>query len=252
MKPIFQQSPPLSGIIRGIFSVPLMVLLGLSLCSASLWAEPLVQMPKETGNWKIDVRSGEAAGPLAGSPVQGSQSSAPQQRQLKSIEVTLNGGIRRDQLEWSDGGKSELWRIGGVWIAKNSTGKDVMLHNIMGGGCVFDKWRAFESAQLEAFTRNASVKNVEYKGRPALAYEFKGAPMQPSGLGAPTVTEGSSAILITLWVDAETHYPIALKQPNLLYTFHFLDPSPVPLTPPQAYLDEMERYKHLSGVPVPR
>jgi hypothetical protein len=228
----------------------------LLLGSADVRAEPLVRMPDQTGSWKIDLRPANAPEPPAGNAAPIPQPAMPplqMLKELKSIEVTLGGGLRRDVLKWSDGSDTELWKINGKRIEINSSKRASVSPDFVSVGSLFGTWKAFEPAEFEPYTRDAVISTGEYKGKPAIIYENKrvtGLPTLPGA--APNAHASSITTLTKLWVDPDTHYPIALKDSETLYTFHFSDSPPVQLTPPQSCLDELDRYKRLSGVPVPR
>ena len=228
----------------------------LVLGGVSVRAEPLVRMPSLTGSWKIDLRPANVPEPppakaaKAARATQPAMPPPPMLKELKSIEVTLSGELRRDVLKWSDGTDTELWKINGKRIEINSSGRASVAPDFVSVGTLFGKWKAFEPAEFEPYTRDAVTSTGEYKGKPAIIYENKQLKGLPTLPGAPNAHATSVTTLTKLWVDPDTHYPLALIDSETLYTFHFSDSPPIQLTPPESSLDELDRYKRLSSMPV--
>ncbi len=219
--------------------------------SCSLRAEEsLIRMPDQTGNWKIDLQFGKIS-PAALSDL---LKANPNLKVISSIEVTLNKNIRRDRIKWMDGSVSEMWKINGKWVSLDSDG-NVHLQSgasLMGNSSPAT-WVAFEPAELEELTKDAAVSSGSYdKKQQATVYEVsKKLTRGPSpslgpgvGAGSGIKVEPMETTLHTLaWVDPETRRPLAIKDGEITYVFHFLSSPPEQLSPPQACLDELERYR---------
>lgn len=220
--------------------------------------ESLIRMPDQTGNWKIDLQFGKVS-PTALSDL---LKANPDVKVISSIEVALNKNIRRDRIKWMDGSVSEMWKINGRWISLDADGNvHLQSGTSMMGHSSPMTWLAFEPAELEQLTKDAAVSSGDYdKKQPSIIYEVNKklalGPAPPIGPGAGAdsgVKAGPMEITLhTLaWVDSETCRPLAIKDGEITYVFHFLDSPPEQLSPPQACLDELERYKQPSETVSP-
>ncbi len=139
--------------------------------------------------------------------------------------------------------------MNGHWIFRDSSGELTPLA-IFGGVDLGGRWKAFSAAELQQYTKDATVSDGLYKTRTARIYERQhtvtGTAISPGQEPKTTVIVDSH-----LWVDPETLYPIALMEQGVLYTFTFLNFTPVALTPPKEYAETLDRFLELSRSPSP-
>jgi hypothetical protein len=232
----------------------------LALClvfSASAHAQqPPVRMPQGNASWVVDIKplvkaDIENEDPMDEDSMVASDAGDAGLAVLKSIRVTQAGDLRRDELRWSDGRSTDLWFMGGKWVAELRTG-DIAALEIFGEFRPFRDWEIFSAAQLGRFTRGAVVSEAKFKGKPAILYATKLRRQQiPAGMmdGEDSSPEEYAA---RLWVDPATRLPLAIDNGELLYRFRFSNAPPEEIRPPEKFIAELKRYLRRSSVPKPQ
>jgi hypothetical protein len=218
--------------------------------------QPAVRMPRGNASWVVDIKPLVEADTEKEDPTDADSMIPPESTDaglavLKSIRVTQAGDLRRDELRWSDGRSTDLWFMGGKWVAELRTG-DIAALEIFGEFRPFRDWEIFSAAQLEGFTRGAAVSEAKFKGKPAILYatKLKRQPI-PAGMmdGDEPPPEEYAA---RLWVDPATRLPLAIDNGELLYRFRFSNPPPEAIRPPDKFIAELKRYLRRSSVPEPQ
>ena len=217
-------------------------------------AQPPVRMPTQKDSWNITIEHLDA--PQSPHPLNTAVAANPPKRTVMSISVDLDPPLRRDVIEWSDKSKSEVWRIGGLWLVETPQGVLVINHLNLGGN--FDDWHAFEDSHFDwtADAKATPIKN--FKGRPALLYERE-RPVTPAARAAVEIPASLTGETVStpeaetnkLWVDAESHLPLAIQEGRITYVFQFRSTSSPPLKIPEKFQMEYDRFRSLSQTPPP-
>jgi len=230
----------------------------LSVAATDLSPQFPVRMPTEKGSWKITIEredSPQPPPPKTGSAGALTMASIPAQI-AKSITVDLDPPLRRDVIEFADGLKKELWRIGGLWFIETDQG--IVALTIIGFGANYAEWHSFDANQFDWVTEKNGKGIVEFKGKQALLYETGEAlaPL-PTTVKGYLVTTGDGAPkkisepMTRLWIDAESHLPLALKEGDRTYVFKFGKAAFDLLKVPERFLKESQRFETMSRVPPP-
>ncbi len=215
--------------------------------------QSVVRMPVQKASWKVTIKHRDApqtspslnpADPL----------SRPPERIAKSISVDLAPPLRRDVIEWSDNSKSEVWRIGNLWLVETPEG--VLVINHLGFGANYGDWHSFDESYFAWATEKNSKSIEDFKGRPALFCEgalpmASVAMVKSPDTPADDTVSKAEAWRNKLWVDAETHLPMVLEEGLATYVFKFDDAPPAPLQVPVKFQKEYRRFTSLSQVPPP-
>ena len=200
-------------------------------------AQNLVAFPQGDAGWKVEISpqaSANTAPPVA----------AP--AHPVHVEVTQLNKVKRIEITWSDGKKTEKWVIPGLPVVFNEDPRDGTVRPRQYGGPA-------EAADNAAFTYDSFAFTwitpqclqekdpISYKGKQCFHY-----------LGSITVTfpVKRAPMKREAWIDASTLLPVALNTDDMQSVFTFQDPPPTgTLTPPPAFQKEITYYKIVMGYP---
>lgn len=226
------------------------------LCSLATAQAESVLFPSGLAAWRVDITYPELKQSTPPQTIADATAPHPIVKP-KTLEITRSDSIRRTVITWTDGSISQRWRIEKVGITATEIPHHVGIYVIPDADTMTSaSLKTISSESDFKWTQYATLKSpdpVTYAKKKCLFYEakverteFEPMPMASNPNQAPT---DPPRITCKLWVDFETHYPVALDNGIALYTFTFLPTPASPLVMPDKFKNELDQYQ-LSRAPA--
>ena len=190
---------------------------------------------------KADAKPGDLTAPQPEPPAANSanpQDPAADQdqvREVRQIDIVRKGGLRRDQVRWTDGTMTEYWWSASspivVFQTKASEKVRAMKASQMGT-------RRFDDTLFSWVNATTFRRPEGYRGKKCLYYNYE----------MPLVD--GETLTIHAWIDAKTHRPWAWSDGTTVALFQFDLPVPEePLSIPPDFAQTLQRYEAFYAPP---
>ena len=203
-----------------------------------------VTFPTEDASWTVDITNHPSA---ASASAPGTAKNGPPPAYPTHVAVTQKGKLKRIQITWSDGKKTERWVISGLPVTFNEDPRNGQVRPIQNGS--FHEKLSNLSFSYDTFAFNWITADslqgkdpVSYQGKQCFHY------LGTAGIAMDDFRDSQSKR--EAWIDSKTGLPVALDTGDAISTYTFSDKPPTdPLVPPPAFAKEFIYYKAVLGVP---
>lgn len=196
-------------------------------------ASPIVNVPTGDALWTIDISYPK--NPTGNILV-------PENHMLKA-EVTRKSGMRRDRIWWSATAESEVWisETARLRVYENPDNRAIYVIPFSDSTMTVFVPRDFNEDMFQWVTPALHTGVENFDGRPCdvfagnISRTFTLPGMQATSITIPPMPH-------KLWLDAETHQPVAMDTGVALYKFRFSEAPPEPLVMPDRLQKALDRY----------
>lgn len=204
-------------------------------------AAPLITLPKGDMSCSVDVTVNQA--PSSTQPA----SPKTEIPQMKHVEIAQVGNLRRDTITWSDGDKTETWKVlntGFSLVEVTYPAKciyDVPAGSFM-GSYFSRKILDLTPASTSWITVASLVGQTDHDGKPAIHY--RASVVVPSNVPH----QAPRQVFYEAWVDAKTLIPMAFDDGDYVYELTFSDPPTAPLVMPERFQENFRYYTRANTI----